>query len=210
MSVLRSLSSAAIGVIPAFAFLLSFPTQAKATNLIFSGSFSSSGIPAQFDTTPDPFSGTWEFEFDDSVVTGGFQGFSVPLTQLTLTPDVVGSTTFDLSNTSAFLVYNASGLAFLEIEGFPFESISGNNDDFSVAYDPATGLLNSFSGISISNADDNTTLIVQPDNVSGSFTVREATPVSEPVPEPLTILGAGTAVAFGKTFKRKLANAKKS
>ncbi len=30
-----------------------------------------------------------------------------------------------------------------------------------------------------------------------------------PVPEPLTILGAGTAVAFGAGFKRKLAKAKK-
>ena len=35
----------------------------------------------------------------------------------------------------------------------------------------------------------------------------EQTPV-EPVPEPLTILGAGTAVAFGTSFKRKLAKAK--
>ncbi|MDJ0661811.1 MAG: PEP-CTERM sorting domain-containing protein [Crocosphaera sp.] len=30
-----------------------------------------------------------------------------------------------------------------------------------------------------------------------------------PVPEPLTILGAGTAIAFGTGFKRKLAKAKK-
>ena len=35
----------------------------------------------------------------------------------------------------------------------------------------------------------------------------EQTPV-EPVPEPLTIFGAGTAVAFGTSFKRKLAKAK--
>ncbi len=31
----------------------------------------------------------------------------------------------------------------------------------------------------------------------------------QPVPEPLTILGAGTAIAFGTAFKRKLAKAKK-
>ncbi|MDJ0599151.1 MAG: PEP-CTERM sorting domain-containing protein [Crocosphaera sp.] len=29
------------------------------------------------------------------------------------------------------------------------------------------------------------------------------------VPEPLTILGAGSAIAFGTAFKRKLAKAKK-
>ena len=31
----------------------------------------------------------------------------------------------------------------------------------------------------------------------------------QPVPEPLTILGAGTAIAFGAGFKRKLAKVKK-
>lgn len=38
----------------------------------------------------------------------------------------------------------------------------------------------------------------------------QLTQVSQPVPEPLTILGAGTAIAFGGAFKRKLAkNSKK-
>ncbi|MDJ0601561.1 MAG: PEP-CTERM sorting domain-containing protein [Crocosphaera sp.] len=35
------------------------------------------------------------------------------------------------------------------------------------------------------------------------------TQVSQPVPEPLTILGAGTAIAFGGAFKRKLAKKNK-
>ncbi|WP_198648375.1 PEP-CTERM sorting domain-containing protein [Cyanothece sp. BG0011] len=39
-------------------------------------------------------------------------------------------------------------------------------------------------------------------------TVEESVPV-EPVPEPLTILGAGVAVAFGTLFKRELSNKKK-
>lgn len=33
---------------------------------------------------------------------------------------------------------------------------------------------------------------------------------SEPVPEPLTILGAGAAISFGTAFKRKLGKGKKS
>ena len=37
------------------------------------------------------------------------------------------------------------------------------------------------------------------------YAVTEGTPI----PEPLTILGAGTAIAFGAGFKRKLAKAKK-
>uniref|UniRef100_UPI0018E53D54 PEP-CTERM sorting domain-containing protein n=1 Tax=Cyanothece sp. BG0011 TaxID=2082950 RepID=UPI0018E53D54 len=32
----------------------------------------------------------------------------------------------------------------------------------------------------------------------------------QPVPEPLTILGAGAAISFGTAFKRKLGKAKKS
>lgn len=201
MYALRSLSSAVMGIIPAFALLLSFPTQANATNLIFSGSFSSSGIPSEFDTTPDPFSGTWEFEFDDSQITGGFQFFQVPLTQLTLTPDVIGSTTFDLSNTIGVLLYNGE-LIDLQIEGFPFGGQSGDNDDFNVRYDPATGLLVSSSPIEISNAGDNTNLDVPPENVSGSFTVSEA-PTAQ-VPEPTSVLGllaVGSITAL--TRKRK-------
>lgn len=206
MYALRSLSSAAFGVLPAFALLLGVPTQANATNLIFSGSFSSSGIPAEFDTTPDPFSGTWEFEFDDSQVSGGggTQRFEVPLTQLTLTPDVIGSTTFDLSNTAATLIYNNSfgGLLAVEIDGFPFGGQSGDNDDFSVGYNPTTGLLDDFVGIGISNANDNTPGIIRPDNVSGSFTVSEVSATQ--VPEPTSILGllaVGSLTAL--TRKRK-------
>ncbi len=42
--------------------------------------------------------------------------------------------------------------------------------------------------------------------MSSIQTVEETT---TPIPEPLTILGAGTAIAFGAGFKRKLAKAKK-
>ncbi|GBF82395.1 hypothetical protein AsFPU1_3823 [Aphanothece sacrum FPU1] len=35
------------------------------------------------------------------------------------------------------------------------------------------------------------------------YTITVGTP--QPIPEPLTVLGAGTALGFGATFKRKLA-----
>ena len=42
---------------------------------------------------------------------------------------------------------------------------------------------------------------------SATFAVVDS--VSQTVPEPLTILGTGTAIIFGTTFKRQLNKAKK-
>ncbi|MDJ0509526.1 MAG: PEP-CTERM sorting domain-containing protein [Crocosphaera sp.] len=47
------------------------------------------------------------------------------------------------------------------------------------------------------NAGDNLEFFIQNAKVSGDF-------IPKPVPEPLTILGAGMAVAFGAGFKRKI------
>ena len=44
---------------------------------------------------------------------------------------------------------------------------------------------------------------------AGPMDLAAVVTVTQPIPEPLTILGAGTAIAFGAGFKRKLAKAKK-
>jgi hypothetical protein len=66
----------------------------------------------------------------------------------------------------------------------------------------------------ISFTDDSVTLLF--DNASVLQTIRSGTMATidltvehHAVPEPLTIIGAGTAVAFGTGFKRKLGKAKK-
>ena len=43
---------------------------------------------------------------------------------------------------------------------------------------------------------------------AGGYLGLDNVSVVRTIPEPLTILGAGTAIAFGATFKRKLANTK--
>ena len=47
------------------------------------------------------------------------------------------------------------------------------------------------------------------DELIGDFALQNLQQTHEPVPEPLTILGASTAVAFGTNFKRKLTKNKK-
>ena len=64
-------------------------------------------------------------------------------------------------------------------------------------------------------SDDGSTIVGVGTNPDGRreawIATLDGTPYAPntPVPEPLTILGAGTAIAFGAGFKRKLAKAKK-
>ena len=92
------------------------------------------------------------------------------------------------------------------LRSFPDGGFSGGTDrlvDFSGGVDfagdgtnalfPATGLIFDF----------------YTDDKNDSFRIAEITVSHHVVPEPLTILGAGTAVAFATSFKRKLATALK-
>ena len=67
--------------------------------------------------------------------------------------------------------------------------------------------------ISAANNPNKNSLIIgdptQTRNAKAELRSLTFTQGNHAVPEPLTILGAGTAIAFGTTFKRKLAKAKK-
>lgn len=89
----------------------------------------------------------------------------------------------------------------------------GSNDDVEITVDGDSiynGDIPNFLGFGTITIDD------APSGVMINFAVTEnndgfllkKVDVSA-VPEPLTILGAGTAIAFGAKFKRKLAKAKK-
>ena len=104
---IRNLNNILGGSLSVAALTLGLSQSATASTLTFIGDFELSGISIP-GTTPDPFSGSWSFEFDESQLDGKLQIFSIPLTDLTLTPNVVGATTFDLSNTSGRLIFNPS------------------------------------------------------------------------------------------------------
>ena len=85
------------------------------------------------------------------------------------------------------------------------DSIGFNNNFINVFEDGNSGLntdniVSSLGAVSLPMSEN---FIIRPWAV---FTVN--TNVA-PIPEPLTILGAGTAIAFGTGFKRKLGKAKK-
>ena len=67
--------------------------------------------------------------------------------------------------------------------------------------------------ISATNNSNKNSLIIgdptQTRNAEAELRSLTFTQGNHAVPEPLTILGAGVAIAFGATFKRKLAKAKK-
>jgi len=113
----------------------------QATTLIFTGTFS-----ATPDSNVSSLSGTFQFSFDDSVVTGiGTEFFSpLSLTSFSLIPNPLGATAFNLTNAGAALTYNSGVLAILHVGGFGGglfgpNSIAAATDDFAVNYTDFTG-----------------------------------------------------------------------
>ena len=84
-------------------------------------------------------SGSFEADFDDSVVTGigdeTFNSLSI-LTALSLNPNPLGSTTFDTTNTGVTLNFIDGALNFLVLGGLitGVGAISGSTDDFGVVW----------------------------------------------------------------------------
>lgn len=131
-------------------------------------------------------------------------------------PNYFGFTVAVTSSSQRFIV----GFSTEKIGISPFETVSGSFDntvfhDYRIegsfssqnaqffVDDVLTANLSPINGTSIPNGlffgDGTSTMNAKAEITSYSF---------RQVPEPLTILGAGTAVSFGATFKRKLAKTK--
>lgn len=105
----------------------------------FNGSSSVGNPPSIND-----ISGSWSLTFDESIVVGSglerFSGFT--LDSVSLNPNPLGSTFFDLSNTTADLLYVDGGLETVTIGGAindPSETMESNTDDFFATYSGVTG-----------------------------------------------------------------------
>ena len=81
--------------------------------------------------------GSFEAIFDDSVVTGAaYEEFpDLPLTSITLSPNPIGATTFDINNATMSLIYIDGMLVALAVGGTEAFSIGSDWDDFRVVRD---------------------------------------------------------------------------
>lgn len=143
------------------------------------------GIPA--------LSGTWSFEFDDSMLVSGqfVQSFVVDIDTLSLTPGTINLTEFTTLNSEAELVFINGNLSQLMLGGkiMGASGSSGGTDDWGIAYD---GESHDIQVVTITSAASSGFQYVT--NGSGSFNPSV-------VPEPGSSLLAVTAVA-GLLFRR--------
>jgi len=122
------------------------PEKSKATILDYTGTFS-------FDITGhglfgETFSGAAAWQFDDSVVTGvGIEVFDpIVLSTFSLTPSVIGATSFNLANTGAKLFYIDGTLINFGVGGLvgTVTSVDVSADDFSFIWDAAGNPVSAF------------------------------------------------------------------
>ena len=133
-----------------------------------------------------------------------------------LTTDGTGYDTTTLYNiTSISGTANGSNITGLWTTNFPGQNYTADN---KFRWNGTTGIILSFDGIAFSNSASKLNNIYQGNSSlrnyfmstsgasanDGSVSFSSLTPAAA-VPEPLTILGAVTAVGFGAGFKRKLA-----
>jgi hypothetical protein len=152
----------------------------------YSGSWTSSNYSAA--TSPDPFSGSFSFQFDDVLYTGGDATFDdIGLSSLALNPSTIGATAYGVANARGWLVYVGGslvrvGIGGLNSLGLGANVISADTDDFLISFF-ADGQL-----ADITVANSGVLDLSSPGTKSATLeTVR--------VPEPLTatLLGIGLA-----------------
>ena len=107
---------------------------AQAT-LIIEGDFSGSDFATG--SAISSLTGSFEAIFDDSVVTGAaYEEFpDLPLTSISLSPNPIGATTFDINNATMSLIYIDGMLVALAVGGTEAFSIGSDWDDFRVVRD---------------------------------------------------------------------------
>ncbi len=151
--------------------------------------------------TNEPFTGTAAFTYSDDTISGvGLEHVEGSLTAFSLSPNPLGATTQDLSNTGFYVVYNDGSLYQIIVGSTAntVTSVAQNTDDFYV-----NDFVHSNEVIAVSTAAYPTTAVLlsspsTPD-LSVNFTVS-------PVPEPasgLLLALAGCAAAMHWLRKRK-------
>ena len=120
-------------VLIAVAFVQS-PSHACADLFSVTGTWSYT-IDGQGFAPPQVFSGSASFTYDDTAVpaNGFFVLKPLPLQSFSQTPQTIGTTTFDLSNTFASVAFDDGALFQTIVGGFDPDRIFGGDDDFSVS-----------------------------------------------------------------------------
>ncbi|MDJ0510304.1 MAG: PEP-CTERM sorting domain-containing protein [Crocosphaera sp.] len=178
-----------LGII-SLSLMISLPANAQLTRQEFDGNFtlfSASGLLQNVLPENSDYSGFILYEDD-----GSLQDFAIMIDELNLnlTPD----STLD----------GGLGPSLIPTINFDFSSVS--DWDLSIDF----GILFDAPRYTLSRNDSNITFFGQSGG-AGTSIYQDSSPNINlsSVPEPLTILGAATAVAFGTGFKRKLAQTKK-
>jgi hypothetical protein len=142
--------------------------------------------------------GNWSFDFDtDSIPGTGIETLLVNLTSLTLSPSLIGTTNFSISNASGWLQYQDGSLLTLGVGGDingP-DGVTSNTDDFSVGYDPAGNARSATVSVASSPLlTDGTGM--QGGSVSGSFSIV-------PIPPAVWLFSSGMLglIAMAKRAK---------
>jgi hypothetical protein len=162
---------------------------ANAGLINYSGTFHGSN-PAPTSAVTS-ISGSWSFAFDDSVVTGGSQGFETTLTAFSLSPNPLGATLFDATNTRGYVRYVNGVLGLFGVGAVigGVDGVSSLFDDFLASYYPIGSM-----GSNGTPASIYWSLASEPATISGA-TVRSgsyiASPQSVPEPDTLLLVGAG-------------------
>ena len=175
LALLRNLLGVAMG--------LGLLTTTAASALTISGTMSGTPTGNGY-ADVGTISGSFSLFFDTSVVTGAaYETFrSLPLTSFSMSPNPMGATTFDLTNSAGFLVFENGELTIVAIGGTTSgaEAISSGTDFQFVYYGSPVG-----SGLSLSARKATDSGIGSAPAPTGSLTV---------VPEPTTALLLATGL----------------
>ena len=177
-----------------------FPfTHSNAALFNVSGSWDASEIiNIGLSASPDPFAGSFSFQFDDSTITGtGTERIDdITLELLTLTPSTIGTTPHGLSNSRGFVEFQDGSLTFFGVGGIinGAITIAVFTDDYQVIYNSLGELFR----VTLSNQDKGRLFWARNTNGTGDLSVV-------PIPAAFWLFGAGLVGLIGFSKRNKAA-----